>query len=240
MITIRQIERSWTARTYEKLFRELVATRPEAAFRFEHEQGRAIPAAAMAVIRLDELSQSYVPLCAKLVRAVIAGQEADGGWGDAMTTALCLRALLCSGGDGVAVERGLQYLANLQKLEGVWPAVPLRRMPADGFASAFVLYELGDDARFRDAVHFDAAVRWFEQHEGALDPQAKHLWDRARHRCRSTAPPPASTRKSQCSPGREGRRAPGRCRCTSFELYRPWHVGRVMALVQATRRQPDA
>ena len=184
MITIRQIERAWTARTYEKLFRELVAARPEAAFRFELEQGRAIPAAAMAVIRLDELSQSHVPLAGTLVRALLAGQEKDGGWGDVMTTALCLRALLCSTGDGVAIERGLQYLANLQKAEGVWPAVPLRRMPADGYASAFVLYELGDNARFRGAVRFDDAVEWFEAHEPALDPETRRLWSRARHRCR--------------------------------------------------------
>ena len=184
MITIRQIERAWTARTYEKLFRELVAARPEAAFRFELEQGRAIPTAAMAVIRLDELSQSHVPLAGTLVRALLAGQEKDGGWGDAMTTALCLRALLCSTGDGVAIERGLEYLVNLQKAEGVWPAVPLRRMPADGYVSAFVLYELGDNARFREAVRFDDAVKWFEANESSLDPEALRLWSRARHRCR--------------------------------------------------------
>jgi hypothetical protein len=184
MITIRQIERAWTARTYEKLFRDLVAGRPEAAFRFELEQGRAIPAAAMAVVRLDELSQSHVPLCGTLLRAVIAGQEKDGGWGDAMTTALCLRALLCSEGAGVAIERGLRYLANLQKAEGVWPAVPLRRMPADGYVSAFVLYELGDVAGFRAAVHFDDAVAWFAANEHALDGETARLWARAQHRCR--------------------------------------------------------
>jgi hypothetical protein len=184
MITIRQIDRAWTARTYEKLFRELVAGRPEAAFRFEHEQGRAIPTAAMSVVRLDELSQSHVPLCGTLLRAVIAGQEKDGGWGDAMTTALCLRALLCSDGDGLAVERGLQYLVNLQKSEGVWPAVPLRRMPADGYASAFVLYELGDAARFRAAVRFADAVNWFADNAHALDPETARLWARAQHRCR--------------------------------------------------------
>ena len=192
MITIRQIERSWTARTYDKLFRELAAARPEAAFRFDHEQGRATPAAAMAVIRLDELSQSYVPLYAKLVRAILASQETDGGWGDAMTTALCLRALLCSNGDGVAVDRGLTYLANLQKSEGVWPAVPLRRMPADAYVSAFVLLQLGDNARFREAVRFADAVAWFESHEGSLDPTARPLWDRAGHRCRVNRPAGAS------------------------------------------------
>jgi hypothetical protein len=188
MITVRQIERAWIAQTYEKLFRELVAARPEASFRFEHEQGRAIPAAAMAVIRLDELSQSHVPLCGKLLRALLAAQEADGGWGDVMTTALCLRALLCSNGDGVAIERGLGYLVNLQKSEGVWPAVPLRRMPADGYVSAFVLYELADHARFRDSVRFGDAVRWFEENEPTLDPEARRLWDRARHRCRVHLP----------------------------------------------------
>ena len=188
MITIRQIERAWTARTYEKLFRELVSTRPEAGFRFELEQGRAIPAAAMAVIRLDELSQAYVPLCAKLVRAVIAGQEADGGWGDAMTTALCLRALLCSNGDGVAIERGLQYLANLQKAEGAWPAIPLRRMPADGYVSAVILFELGDNPRFRESVRFEDALHWLQANEHRLDADARHMWERASCRCEMHEP----------------------------------------------------
>jgi hypothetical protein len=184
MITVRQIERSWTARTYEKLFRDLVLTRPEAGYRFEHEQGRSTPAAAMSVIRLEELSQSHAPICAKLIHAILASQESDGGWGDAMTTALCLRALLCSKGDGAAIDRGLKYLANLQKTEGVWPAIPLRRMPADAYVSAFVLYELGDNSRFREVVDVDAAVEWFQQNEPTLDERSRRMWDRARYRCR--------------------------------------------------------
>lgn len=188
MITVRQIERNWTARTYEKLFRELVANRPESSLRFEQEQGRAIPTAAMGVIRLEELNLAHIPLCGKLVRAVLAAQESDGGWGDVITTALCLRALLCSNGDGVAIQRGLTYLANLQKVEGIWPAIPLRRMPEDAYSSAFVLYELFDHARFRDLVAIPAAVRWFEQNEAKLDPQARQLWERARHRYRVYLP----------------------------------------------------
>jgi hypothetical protein len=185
MITNRQIERAWQARTYEKLFRELVANRPEASFRFEHEYGRAIPAAAMGVIRLDELSQSHIPLCAQLLGAVIAGQESDGGWGDPMTTALCLRALLCCDGDGAAIERALGYMANLQKSDGAWPAVPLRRMPADGYASAFILCQLGSISRFRDAVDFDGVLKWFKRNESGLGFDARRLWDVARLRCRS-------------------------------------------------------
>ena len=187
MITIRQIERAWQARTYEKLFRELVANRPESTFRFDQEQGRAIPAAAMGVIRLEELSQSHVPVCAQLLRAVIAGQEVDGGWGDPTATALCLRALLCCNGDGTAITRGLNYLADLQKTEGAWPAVPLRRMPADGYASAFILCQLGNQERFRDAVDFDAALNWLERHETGLTFDARRMWDVAKLRCGSAA-----------------------------------------------------
>jgi hypothetical protein len=187
MITIRQIERAWQARTYEKLFRELVANRPESSFRFEREQGRAIPAAAMGVVRLDELSQSHVPVCVQLLRAIIAGQESDGGWGDPTTTALCLRALLCASGDGAAIPRGLNYLADLQKSEGAWPAVPLRRMPADGYASAFILCQLGNNERFRDAVDFGAVLNWLERHEAGLTFEARRMWDVAKLRCGSAS-----------------------------------------------------
>jgi hypothetical protein len=200
MITVRQIERAWSARTYEKLFRELAFGRAESVFRMDHDAARALPAAAMAVIRLDELSQSHVSLCGKLLRAVLAAQDADGGWGDAMITALCLRALSCSEGDGVAIQRGLAYLANLQKAEGIWPAVPLRRMPADALVSAFVLYELAGYERFRDAVRFEVAVHWFEQNEPKLDPRSADLWHRARHRCRSYVNTPVEVTRREREP----------------------------------------
>src|SRR4051794_15294842 len=115
MTTIRQIERLWVARRYERLLGELVAHRPEASFRLGRETGMSLPAAAMGVVRLDELDQSHVPLYSRLVRAVIAAQETDGGWGDPVLTALCLRALLCGRGHGAAVDGAARYLANLQK-----------------------------------------------------------------------------------------------------------------------------
>src|SRR3712207_5518067 len=111
MTTVRQIERYWTAKEYARLFRDLVAARPEAQFRLEVEV-RAPLAAAMAVIRMDELAQSHTPLYTRLVRFLLSTQESDGGWGDPVTTALCLRALLCGQGKGMALERGVTYLAN--------------------------------------------------------------------------------------------------------------------------------
>lgn len=188
MTTLRQIERLWAARRYESLFRQLLAARPEASFRLEVELARALPAAALALIRLDELCQSHQPLANELLRTILAAQESDGGWGDPMTTALCLRALLTGRGTGDSIDRGLFYLANLQKSDGIWPNAPLRRLPADPFASAFILHQLGDQPRFRSAVRFFDALNWFDRHESTLDPESRRLWDRAAVRCRLSSP----------------------------------------------------
>jgi hypothetical protein len=184
MTTVRQIQRLWTSRQHTRLFRDLLAMRPERALRLEMELDRPAPAAALAMIRLEELDQSHVPFYGELLRFVLRAQEADGGWGDPMATALCLRALMCDRGQGHAIDQGLLYLANLQKPEGIWPNVPIRRMPADPYVSAFVLYQLGQSARFRSAVRFFDAINWFQTHERTLDSQTRCLWDRAALRCR--------------------------------------------------------
>ncbi|WP_428940786.1 hypothetical protein [Fontivita pretiosa] len=184
MTTVRHIEKLWRDKLYAKLLRQMLSGRPEASLRLELELNGPVPAAAMALLRLDELGQPHVPLYDKLLRAVLTAQEPDGGWGDPMTTALCLRGLMAGQGGGAAIERGLTYLAQLQKSEGIWPKVPLRRMPADPFVSAFVLLELGDHERFRQSVRFADALNWFQVHQHALDPETRRLWDHASIRCR--------------------------------------------------------
>lgn len=192
MVTVRQMERDWVARKYEKLLASLTAARPEANFAFDPSAGRAVPAAAVALIRLDELNQAYVPLYGRLVRALLAAQSVtDGGWGDPAVTALCLRALMGSRGNGLAIERGLDYIASLQKDDGLWPAGPIRRMAADTITSAFVLYQLGDKAVFRDAVRFDDVVEWFEARGRKLDADSRQWWGLARMKCRCPLPLPA-------------------------------------------------
>ena len=136
------------------------------------------------MIRLDELGQSHFALYGKLVRTVIATQQADGGWGDPMITALALSALHAGRGDGDVIRRGLTYLANLQKSDGSWPRIALRRMPSDACASAYVMLQLGNLSDFRRAVRFDDAVQWFASNESALEPDARRLWERARVKCR--------------------------------------------------------
>jgi hypothetical protein len=193
MMTVRMIERLWAARNYQRLFHELIASRPEASFPLEAELAR-LPAsgAALALIRLDELSQSQTRITPELVRALLSAQDADGGWTDPMATALCLRALLLSEGHGLAIQRALTYLANMQKTEGIWPKLPFRRMPADSFASAFILFHLGDKRDFRAAVRFPDAVNWFHYHQHTLDVETRQLWQLTSLRCRvhSTAPQP--------------------------------------------------
>jgi hypothetical protein len=185
MMTVRYIEKLWTNRDYTRLLKEMLTGRSEASLRLESELTGPTPAAAMALVRLDELAQAHVPLYEKLLKILIATQEADGGWGDPQTTTLCLRALFAGRGHGLAIDRGLAYLGHLQKPEGIWPKMPIRRLPADAFVSAFVMLQLGNDARFRSAVRFDDAIQWFETNLHTLDGESLRLWDHASVRCRA-------------------------------------------------------
>src|SRR5438105_3178007 len=115
MQTVKQMERLWNARQYNKLFQELLCHRPERLLRLDIDNPGSTVAAAMGIIRLDELNQAHVSLATTLLRAVIASQDNDGGWGDATLTTLCLRALMLGKNTGgEAIARGLSYLAGLQ------------------------------------------------------------------------------------------------------------------------------
>lgn len=189
MVTLQRIRRMWDERAYGRLSAEVLGVRPEAAILKCPEASTAISAAALTLIRLDELNQSACQLYAQLLRVVMATQQADGGWGDLLTTSLCLRALACGGGDGLALDQGMQYLANLQKPSGIWPAEPLRRMPEDAFTSAYILLQLGGDVRFQEAVDVPAAIDWFDRNEHSLDRPTAQLWSHARRRVGRIARP---------------------------------------------------
>jgi hypothetical protein len=176
MLIIRQIERLWNAGQHRKLFEQLVSCRPEMSAKSQLDSGWALPAAALALIRLNEYDQGQTAFESQLIRFILAAQEADGGWGDLMTTALCLRALCASNGQGPAIDRGMKYVANLQQPTGIWPKIPIRRMPADAYVSAFVLFQLIECPQFHSAVRVDDAFDWMTTNADTLDPQAKTLW----------------------------------------------------------------
>jgi hypothetical protein len=183
MTTTRHLERTWNAGSYARLLQELCTGRPEDCPAVRKGLQPMLAAAAMIVIRLDELSQSHHPLARVAIQAILARQGSDGGWSDPMTTALCVRALACSQGDGVAIERGIGYLARLQKDDGLWPSEPLRRLPSDPLASAFILLQLGQDERFRNAVRFDEAIAWFDSADQHLDDDTVRTWQHAHRHC---------------------------------------------------------
>jgi hypothetical protein len=189
MTTVRHLERLWNAESHQLLLRDLLSGRPEASLRLHEELNGPLAIAALVLIRLDELAQSHVPLYSRLLKMILAAAEGDGGWGDPLTTALCLRALITGRGTGVAIDRGMACLAQLQRPDGLWPAAPLRRLPPDPFVSAFILLQLGSDERFRAAVRIHDAVGWLQRNEAHLDPETRRLWDYASVRCRSYRAP---------------------------------------------------
>lgn len=183
-MTVRHIEKLWKSQAFDRLITDLLTGRPEDLPQIRNFMAGAVPAAAMTIIRLDELAQPHVPLYGQLLRLILARQDSDGGWADPPSTALCLRALMCGRGQGVAIDRGLDYLANMQKPEGIWPRIGFRRMAADPLTSAFILLQLGCEQRFGRAVRLADAINWFESNRSSLETDTRRLWDHALNRCR--------------------------------------------------------
>ncbi|HEV7301864.1 MAG TPA: hypothetical protein VGN72_21185 [Tepidisphaeraceae bacterium] len=176
MTTTKRIERLWSAKDYARLLGELLSGRSEDLPRARTDINAKLAATALGIIRLDEFNQSHLPLCGQLIRMILTAQEADGGWADPMTTALCVRALHCSRGNGVAGDRGLEALARLQKSDGSFPAEPIRRLPSDAFATAFVVYEVGDIAG--QWLDVPRAMNWLASVESSFDDATRIIADR--------------------------------------------------------------
>ena len=79
------------------------------------------------------------------------------------------------------------YLASLQKDGGLWPNGPLRRMPEDPAGSLFILYQLGDNPGFRNAVRFADALNWFTRNESRMEADCRALCQRATFRWKRNA-----------------------------------------------------
>jgi hypothetical protein len=177
MITVRQIQRLWDEHAYGRLAGLLGEGRsdlPEDAPR----GSPSVSAAALGIIRLDELAQSSHPVCARFIRSLLNAQQPDGGWGEIGLTVLAIRALRCANGDGEAIARGIQWLADLQKEDGAWPMEPVRRLPADAGNTTFVLLHLGNDPLLRARARLDDALAWISSHHHEMDAGTRRVADR--------------------------------------------------------------
>ena len=144
MLTVKQIERWWQVQAFDRLIDELCVGRAEAVGGIRQLLTGAVAAAALAVIRLDELHQSHSQVSSKMIRYLIASQAPDGGWGDPVLTSLALRALSRGAGAGLSVERAIGRLGDLQRDDGQWPREPFKRFPSDPAVTAFVLFQLAE------------------------------------------------------------------------------------------------
>lgn len=174
MMTARQIERWWTNRDHARLARECLAGRAEAVESIRGALARTEAAAALALIRLDELGQatSLVPVW---LRTVVEAQGDEGGWDDPLLTGLCARALLTHRSHLDRAHAGIASLARLQRDDGAWPREPLRRMPGDALATAYILLQLVNDETFRGVVRVADAVRWLQEQQQSLCGDAAAL-----------------------------------------------------------------
>jgi hypothetical protein len=179
MITVRQIQRLWDGRRFDELTAELLNLRVEDSPRLRTLLSGSLPAAALGLIRLDELNQAHNPLAQQFVRRILGSQAADGGWDDPLISALCVRALLTSRGHGLAIDRAVQALADLQKSDGAWPKEPIRRLAEDAYTTVFVLFAIGSHEPFRQAARVADALRWVSQNEPNFDPTTAKLWSHA-------------------------------------------------------------
>lgn len=155
MLTIRQIERLWESKDFPRLARELLAGRVESSPQLVLLASQAPACTALALIRLDELGAASHPLAQKLIHSLLRTQNGDGSFSvlqlagapsgpDLVVTALAARALAISNGQGPAVDRAVAYLLDLQKDDGTFPRIPIRRTEADAFTTQQVRLHLAN------------------------------------------------------------------------------------------------
>ena len=151
-MTLRRIERLWNERQYQRLFSELMSARPEGGLHLSLQMPAA--ATAIALLRLDELTQSQAPVYGQLLRTLISQQHSDGGFGDPATTALCaLQVGVCDAAlrqTAAYLNERTQFGRPLSTFQGTMlraadGAIDIEAMRVTAQRAAW-LYDVGRDA----------------------------------------------------------------------------------------------
>lgn len=176
MTTVRQMDGLWNDGQGKKLCAELARFRPDVPECVTADLGgSAVATAALSMIRLQELSQTRTSLYRALLARVLVTQEADGGWGDTLATALAARALLNDAEGRSAGMKAIILLASVQKEDGTFPrsTLPaLRRLEGDTLTTAFVLAHLARLADVGHRLQMESAIGALVHARGTASP----LW----------------------------------------------------------------
>ncbi len=139
---------------------------------------------ALAILALDATA---TPIAEVAITAIYAAQGDDGSWGftgspdpgagDSNTTAIVIQALVAVGGDRAAIERGLDYLENLQDDTGAiaYDAGVLASSGGDANSTALAIQAFvaaGDDPSQLPTGDLLAALLAFQQPSGAFEYQS--------------------------------------------------------------------
>lgn len=171
MTSVRQIDGLWSEGRTRQLVTELTRFRPDfPASMIDSVSSSPVVAAALAMVRLQELDQTLLASYEGLKRKLLASQAADGSFGSIPITVLACRALLAEPTGAEALRKGLEYLGLIQREDGGFPVDELRRLPSDLLATALCIYHLSRDDRAKRALRFEAAGRWLADHRMDASP----------------------------------------------------------------------
>jgi hypothetical protein len=192
MTTARQIQKLWQTNDYKRLVRLCLEARADALEPILPMLSGPVGSAALALIRLTELSPFPTPMHAGLAQVLANHQRENGGWGDPVLTAVAVRALLSAELQRDRASAGISHLGRLQRDDGLWPAGESTRLPGDPVVTLFVLLQLGVEAAFRFVTRVDRAIEAIDAHP-SLDASSRRALTIARLR---------STTASVVQPGR--------------------------------------
>lgn len=145
---------------------------------------------ALALRSLIDISGEMSPLVGDMAEILLFVQEEGGSFSnDPLATATAAAALdrvtkhrTARSHDPIeqAHDRAIAALSSFQRHDALFECAADRTLEDRELTSAFVLYLLADDERFRATNRFAELMGWFEQRYHKLDSATHDLWEMAR------------------------------------------------------------
>ncbi|MCC6581369.1 MAG: hypothetical protein IT440_13110 [Phycisphaeraceae bacterium] len=192
MFSVNLLQKQFEAGRFEQILDSIVANGMALPLPLRIRLSQTpVSAVAMGLRRLAELTYGPTRLGKTLARYLLRAQHEDGSFDhDPLATAAAGAALSQlaqqRGGDEPEIiharDRALAALALMQETDPDRPGFACDRDRTRGdraLTGSLILFLLGHDQRFRQAVRYGDLVGWYEDHEDRLDPDTRRLWHMA-------------------------------------------------------------